>query len=128
MDPVTMLQCTRHTMAVLLHLQAGQERLYNQLKVQLQGMVEQLVEETRRGELGDTLLSSLISERSPATGLYVRQSLLFSHFATLLVAGHETTANTMGFLMYHLSQNPQWEQRLRAEIRVSASQRPGQRP
>eukprot|EP00882_Tetradesmus_deserticola_P009550 GHRQ01010084.1.p1 GENE.GHRQ01010084.1~~GHRQ01010084.1.p1 ORF type:complete len:489 (+),score=219.99 GHRQ01010084.1:196-1662(+) len=108
--------------------EAGQERLYNQLKVQLQGMVEQLVEETRRGELGDTLLSSLISERSPATGLYVRQSLLFSHFATLLVAGHETTANTMGFLMYHLSQNPQWEQRLRAEIRVSASQRPGQRP
>jgi cytochrome P450 len=64
------------------------------------------------------LLSSLISERSPTTGLYVRQSLLFSHFATLLVAGHETTANTMGFLMYHLSQNPQWEQRLRDEIRV----------
>ncbi|KAF6264212.1 cytochrome P450 [Scenedesmus sp. NREL 46B-D3] len=97
--------------------QAGQERLFNQLKGQLQGMVEELVEQTRRGELGDTLLSSLISERSPTTGLYVRQSLLFSHFATLLVAGHETTANTMGFLMYYLSQNPQWEQRLRAEIR-----------
>ncbi|WIA11150.1 hypothetical protein OEZ85_011289 [Tetradesmus obliquus] len=96
---------------------AGQERMYSQLKGQLQGMVEQLIEQTRRGELGDTLLSSLISEKSPATGLYVRQSLLFSHFATLLVAGHETTANTMGFLMYHLSQNPKWEERLRAEIR-----------
>jgi cytochrome P450 len=69
--------------------------------------------------VGDTLLSSLISERSPTTGLYVRQSLLFSHVATLLVAGHETTANTMGFLMFYLSQHPQWEQRLRDEIRVS---------
>jgi cytochrome P450 len=72
-----------------------------------------------RGEHGDTLLSSLITERSPTTGLYVRQSLLFSHFATLLVAGHETTANTMGFLMYYLSQYPPWEQRIRDEIRVS---------
>lgn len=29
-------------------LQAGQERMYSQLKGQLQGMVEQLIEQTRR--------------------------------------------------------------------------------
>jgi hypothetical protein len=32
----------------VLCLQAGQERLYNVLKVQLQGMVEELIEQTRR--------------------------------------------------------------------------------
>jgi hypothetical protein len=31
-------------------LQAGQERIYNQLKGQLQGMVEELIEQTRRWE------------------------------------------------------------------------------
>jgi hypothetical protein len=34
--------------SVVLWLQAGQERLYNALKVQLQGMVEELIEQTRR--------------------------------------------------------------------------------
>jgi hypothetical protein len=29
-------------------LQAGQERIYSQLKGQLQGMVEELIEQTRR--------------------------------------------------------------------------------
>lgn len=32
--------------------------------------------------------------------------------------GHETTASTLGFLLYHLAVNPDWEQRLREEVRV----------
>lgn len=38
--------------------------------------------------------------------------------------GHETTANTMGFLMYYLSQAPEWEARIRQEIRVSDTRPP----
>lgn len=75
-----------------------------------------------RGGLGDSLLASLINDKSPTTGLYVRQNVLFGQFVNLLVAGHETTANTMGFLMYYLSQNPKWEERIREEVRVSHSQ------
>lgn len=47
-----------------------------------------------------------------------------ANFATacaLPLSQHETTANTMGFLMYYLSQNPSWEEALRKEIRVSVS-------
>jgi hypothetical protein len=40
-----------------------------------------------RGEMGDTVLGSLINDRSPTTGLYVRQQLLFGQFVNLLVAG-----------------------------------------
>jgi cytochrome P450 len=68
-----------------------------------------------------TLLSAMVNEASPTTGERVRQRVVFGHFITLLVAGHETTANTMGFLMYYLAKHPSWEARLRAEIRVSCS-------
>lgn len=34
------------------------------------------------------------------------------------LAGHETTAATLGFLMYYLTQHPEWEQRIRQEARV----------
>lgn len=60
----------------------------------------------------------MLNDVASTTGQQVRQRVVFSHFVTLLVAGHETTANTMGFMMYHLSQNPEWEERLRQEIRV----------
>jgi cytochrome P450 len=36
---------------------------------------------------------------------------------TLLVAGHETTATTLAWTLHHLLQNPEWLERVRAEVR-----------
>jgi hypothetical protein len=40
-----------------------------------------------RGDLGDTVWGTLIKDRSPSNGKYVRQRLLLGHFLNLLVAG-----------------------------------------
>ena len=40
-----------------------------------------------------------------------------SHLVTLMVAGHETTAATIGFTMYFLAKNPECQRRAREEAR-----------
>ncbi|KAH7884659.1 cytochrome P450 [Phlebopus sp. FC_14] len=40
-----------------------------------------------------------------------------SQIAVLLVAGHDTTANSLGWLLYELSRHPEDQQRIRDEIR-----------
>ena len=37
--------------------------------------------------------------------------------ATFLLAGHETTANSMTWMLYELSKRPDYQARMRAEIR-----------
>ncbi|KAF8056108.1 cypD [Scenedesmus sp. PABB004] len=84
-------------------------------------MVEMMCEATRRGELGGgarSVLSSLLCDVSPSSGQYVRQRCVYGHMINLLVAGHETTAASLGFLIYYLAANPQWEDAVRAEARA----------
>ena len=41
---------------------------------------------------------------------------------SLTLAGHETTASTLTFLMYELARNPDYQKRMREEIRLARSQ------
>ena len=41
---------------------------------------------------------------------------------TLTLAGHETTASTVSWLLWELAKNPEYQNRLRAEIRKSIAQ------
>lgn len=40
-----------------------------------------------------------------------------SQMATLTIAGHETTANTLTWLLWELSKQPKYQERLREEIK-----------
>ena len=39
--------------------------------------------------------------------------------ATLTIAGHETTASTLSFALYELAKHPEYQERMRQEIRVA---------
>lgn len=64
----------------------------------------------------EDLLTKLMTARDEDTGAGVADQLLVDNGITLFFAGHETTARTLTFLWYALSQNPEVEKRLHAEL------------
>ncbi|KAG2067610.1 cytochrome P450 [Suillus decipiens] len=56
-------------------------------------------------------------EEDPRAQLSEREIL--SQIATLLVAGHDTTASTLTWLLYELSKHPEDQQRIRDEIKAA---------
>ena len=75
--------------------------------------------QTRNGTIGDrkSVLYSLLFDDSPSTNEKVMLKNVRSHLVTLMVAGHETTAATIGFTMYFLAKNPECQRRAREEAR-----------
>jgi cytochrome P450 len=64
----------------------------------------------------DDLLTKLMATKDEETGTVMAEQLLTDNGITLFAAGHETTARTLSFLWYALSQNPEVERRLHAEL------------
>lgn len=64
----------------------------------------------------EDLLSKLMTTRDEETGVSMADQILLDNGLTLFFAGHETTARTLTFLWYALSQNPEVERRLHAEL------------
>jgi len=73
---------------------------------------------SRRDQPGrhDDLLAMLLSACDEETGRGMTDQQLRDEVMTIFVAGHETTANAMTWLTYLVSQHPEAEQRLLAEI------------
>jgi len=67
-------------------------------------------------EWPDDLLSKLMLARDEETGQAMPDDLLRDEAITIFFAGHETTARTLTFLWYALSQNPEVERQLHEEI------------
>jgi cytochrome P450 len=61
-------------------------------------------------------LGMLMDSRDKETGSPMSERELVDEVMTLIVAGHETTASALNWTWYLLSQNPQAEARLHAEI------------
>jgi len=84
-------------------------------------MVYSLINERHR-QAGDTneeavdLLSLLLSVRDEETGQGMNDKQVRDEVITLLVAGHETTSNLLTWTWYLLSQHPEVEQRVHAEV------------
>jgi cytochrome P450 len=64
----------------------------------------------------DDLLTKLMTIRDEETGTLMAEQLLVDNGLTMFAAGHETTARTLSFLWYALSQNPEVERQLHAEL------------
>jgi cytochrome P450 len=62
------------------------------------------------------ILGLLMSARGPDGGAAMSDGQLISEVMTLVVAGHETTAITLAWAWWLLSQNPEVEQRLHQEL------------
>jgi cytochrome P450 len=62
------------------------------------------------------ILGLLMEARDARHGQPMSESQLTSEILTLVVAGHETTAGTLNWMWFLLSQNPQVEKRLEREV------------
>jgi cytochrome P450 len=81
----------------------------------------------RRASGGDgaDLLSMLLQAQDEESGRQMTDRQLRDECMTLFLAGHETTANTLSWTWHLLSQNPEAEARLHAELdRVLEGRRP----
>jgi cytochrome P450 len=81
----------------------------------LDKVIYEMIRERRAaGGSGDDLLSMLISASEDGGRLSDRQ--VRDHALTFLLAGHETTATALTWTWYLISQNPDVEARMRAEV------------
>jgi enediyne biosynthesis protein E7 len=84
-------------------------------------IVYRIIAEHRSGigdgsSMNSDLLSMLLQVRDEQTGQGLSDSELRNETITFLLAGHETTANALSWTFYLLSQNPDVERQLRAEL------------
>jgi enediyne biosynthesis protein E7 len=84
---------------------------------ELQHVVDNLTAErdARPGEGGDDVLSRLLTSTRQETDPRVGGIRLRDELVTLLLAGHETTASTLGWTFYLVDQHPEVWERLHAE-------------
>jgi cytochrome P450 len=60
----------------------------------------------------DDLLTLLLRSLDPSTGRQLSRTEVRSNILTFLSAGHETTANTLAWSIFLLSQVPEWRARV----------------
>jgi cytochrome P450 len=63
------------------------------------------------------VLGILMQARDPGSGQMMQDRQLINEILTLIVAGHETTASTLNWTWYLISQHPEVEERLSNEVR-----------
>jgi cytochrome P450 len=90
---------------------------FKRAMVTLDGLVARIVEERRRsGRLGDDLLAMLLAARDETTGAAMTERQLRDEVMTIVLAGHETTANALTWTWWLLAHHPDVAARMRAEI------------
>jgi len=92
-------------------------------KRRLDDIVHRLIAERRGGTAKDDLLALLLKARDDASGRGMSDEQLHNETLTLLLAGHETTANALSWNWYLLARNPTWRQAARDEVVGIAGQR-----
>jgi cytochrome P450 len=85
---------------------------------ELDAVVAQLIEAHRNGRAhdGDDLLSLLLGVRDEETGEAMSDSQVRDEVVTFMLAGHETTANTLTWMWRLLSLSPAAREELHAEV------------
>jgi enediyne biosynthesis protein E7 len=88
-------------------------------------IVHRIIAEHRSGKGTNTdLLGMLLDVRDEEGGPGLSDTELRNETITFLLAGHETTANALAWIFYLLSQNPDAERQLRAEVFAVLGERP----
>jgi cytochrome P450 len=85
-----------------------QNRYLKEKKI-CEDMVKEMVEKTRKGEIGGPLsfITGMLEAKASTNGEHVKLADFFGHCMTVMVAGHETTAATLGFLLAELAGSPE---------------------
>jgi len=83
----------------------------------LRKIVVQVIAQRRKENINSTdILGMLMEARDRESGRAMPDSQLVNEIMTIVVAGHETTASTLNWTWYSLSQHPEVEEKLSSEI------------
>lgn len=93
-------------------------RSVRQAVARIHAVLDEVIEShERRGDADEiSVIQQLIDARDPETGVRLDREALRNEVAVLFMAGHETTANSLAWVWYLLSQAPDVEARLHGEI------------
>jgi cytochrome P450 len=74
---------------------------------------------TRRQDRADggELLGRLVTARDPGTGSKMPDNLIIDNVVTFLMVGQETTAQALSWTLYLLALFPEWQEKVREEVR-----------
>lgn len=87
---------------------------------ELDAVVYRMIEQRRRNPAGsDDLLSLLVQAKDDETQTQMTEKQLRDEVFSLLMAGHETTANALGWALYLLAQHPEADERLYREVKAA---------
>ena len=123
-DVTTCLRRTNEYLTALpgAHLAPTRKnRAFKRAKRSLDRGVMQIIDERRRRmsrgeEIPTDVLSLLLSARDPESGRMLSDENLRDEVLAILLAGHETTANTLSWTLQLLAQHPFVRERLQAEL------------
>lgn len=84
---------------------------------QLRRQIDDIVEDRRSGRRPwrDDLLQALIEAEDPATGRQMAPQKVRDNILLIVLAGHETTANSLAWAIYLLATHPDIQERAREE-------------
>ncbi|MFG2498905.1 cytochrome P450 [Streptomyces sp. NPDC048441] len=100
-------------------------RRFNASRAAVRAIIGNAVDELRASghDTGD-MLSMLLSAQDEETGRPMTGHQICSEVLTLAVAGTETTASVLSWVLYELARNPEVDQRLQAELAEVLDGRP----
>lgn len=91
----------------------------------MRSAVGNLVKERRHQRLArDDLMTRLLSAKDPETGQSMADEQMVDNLLTFLLAGHETSAKALAWMLYLVARSPKWERRMLDEIKSVAGQEP----
>lgn len=91
-------------------------RVRRQALRDLSNVIYGIIEAHRQSPRDDNLLGMLMAARDEETGEAMTDLQLHDEAMTILLAGHETTANALAWTFYLLAKNPDAAESLRAEL------------
>jgi cytochrome P450 len=90
---------------------------FKQSNARLQTFMMKFITECRRNpEQAGILINLLLSAQDPETNQQMSEQQLYDEVVTIFFAGHETTAQTLTFALHLISQHPEVQARLHAEV------------
>ncbi|MCA1633555.1 MAG: cytochrome P450 [Acidobacteria bacterium] len=103
---------------LLEKLPLPQTRRFKRARARLDAVIYRIIEERRRSgaDRGDLLSMLMLAEDEEGGRERMSDEQVRDEAMTIFLAGHETTANALTWAWYLLSQNPEAEARLHAEL------------
>ena len=89
---------------------------FRQVAKRMQDLISSIVQQRRASEEDTTDLLSMLLQARDEDGQPMSDQQLQHEIMTLLIAGHETTANALTWALYLLAQHPDIEEQLLAEL------------